>query len=922
MFTLAKIKDGRTYLDQHLSSNDYYAEKESVKGVWIGRGADRLGLLGQEISAGDVTFERFRRNLSPTGNRLTPRAGANRNRFVDIQCGAPKSVSIMAVTLGDTRLLEAHSEAVTLAFAELEKFAACQANTLTERIHHYTGNLVSARFRHTASRALDPQVHDHLVCVAATYDERSDQWKALTEYEVCQAIRYAGKAYQNELAKRCLLLGYDVRPVFDRRKRPCGFELAGVDDELTRRFSKRREQVEKGIVAFMQRHGREPTTAEIHAITTQTRDPKLKEITTDRVLAAQRAQLSAAELRGLIQLKDAAVSRAKGEVAPTAPISERECILRAIAHVYERECLATGHGLLAEALNQSLGNIDLSRLSRELDSGILLRVPSPDDVDGLAASYVTLHEMRRERWVLSIGAEGAGRFSPLGVSPPGVATLSESQAKAVRAILECRDRIASLRGAAGTGKTTVLRELDRALRASGKFVLYCAPTASAADLLAKDGLQGATTLARLLQTVASSAPAANSVIVMDEAGMCSVKDGAALLRAALLHECRVVLVGDTRQHSSVEAGDFLRLLEESGRLHHAELDEIRRQDAGEYRQAIQTMADGDSHAGLVRLERLGCIVESGPEYLACAAKSYVQHLREVGAGEVLGVSPTHAEGAAFTASIRGALKQEGLLPAGESIETLQGLGWSRQQKLSLESYSAGLRLSFTGNSRDFRCGDCVTVLGRDEHALIVQDAAGKERRFKPSRGGFEVCQSRVMEFSPGDRVLIEANDARQKLVNGQVVTVASVSAGGLTTADGRHIDTEHFRRFSHGYVVTSHKSQGKTARHVVIASARLDAKTAYVACSRGKSSCTIYTPEKATLLKSVPSGERPLGIEACDASRPQKCRRKLPVFTVPVKVSPTQPTPEMKAFRQVAAWPKSVGRGHELAGETQTKGIL
>ena len=49
---MAKIRDGSTYLGQHLTANDYYSEHESVVGEWVGRGAERLGLRG-EIRAGD-----------------------------------------------------------------------------------------------------------------------------------------------------------------------------------------------------------------------------------------------------------------------------------------------------------------------------------------------------------------------------------------------------------------------------------------------------------------------------------------------------------------------------------------------------------------------------------------------------------------------------------------------------------------------------------------------------------------------------------------------------------------------------------------------------------------------------------------------------------------------------------------------------
>jgi hypothetical protein len=32
MFTMAKIKDGSSYLERHLAANDYYSEQETVVG--------------------------------------------------------------------------------------------------------------------------------------------------------------------------------------------------------------------------------------------------------------------------------------------------------------------------------------------------------------------------------------------------------------------------------------------------------------------------------------------------------------------------------------------------------------------------------------------------------------------------------------------------------------------------------------------------------------------------------------------------------------------------------------------------------------------------------------------------------------------------------------------------------------------------
>ena len=236
MFTAAKIRNGSTYFASHLSANDYYAQGERVKGEWLGKGAESLGLSGE---VRPEAFEALRINQRPgTGDRLTPRTKemrqptlaeaaqafrqkegrsgtpqevsnfrlsmkpvSNRVAFFDFQCSAQKSVSLLAVLGGDKRLSAAHEKASRIALGELERFASRQRNTLLQRQSEVTGNICAAAFTHDASRALDPQLHTHFVIANATCD-RTGKWYALNEYEMVRAVRYAGKVYQNEMAQR------------------------------------------------------------------------------------------------------------------------------------------------------------------------------------------------------------------------------------------------------------------------------------------------------------------------------------------------------------------------------------------------------------------------------------------------------------------------------------------------------------------------------------------------------------------------------------------------------------------------------------------------------------------------------------------------------------------------------------------------
>ena len=50
------------------------ARQEQVTGVWVGKGAERLGIEGQAIEKEDSAFEALRLNQHPDGSgKLTPR---------------------------------------------------------------------------------------------------------------------------------------------------------------------------------------------------------------------------------------------------------------------------------------------------------------------------------------------------------------------------------------------------------------------------------------------------------------------------------------------------------------------------------------------------------------------------------------------------------------------------------------------------------------------------------------------------------------------------------------------------------------------------------------------------------------------------------------------------------------------------------
>jgi hypothetical protein len=743
-----------------------------------------------------------------------------------------------------------------VAFGELEKFAATQANTALQRNNRTTGNVVAAVFRHTASRALDPQIHTHHVVANATWDEKTRSWRALTEYEMVRAIRYVGKSYQNEMAKACRELGYEITPTRDARGTITGFEIAGVSEAIRARFSKRRAEIERGIATFEAKNGRAPTTVEVHAITVGSRNAKLAEVTTPEVLAAQRKQITPAEWSKLSTLKTEASAR---EMPGPEPTREQESLQLSVGHLYERRSVATGHEVLAEALNQNLGHLDLPRLHKQAARSGLVAL---DEKAWLHGSFTTARGLAQERWAVGFIKETNGRFAELGQPySEAVRFLSAEQRLAVEQILASRDQVVCLRGAAGVGKTTTLKALHQSLTTSGQRVHVCAPTTSAADTLRHDDMTNATTVTGFLTNTTHRDDLRGSVFIIDEAGLASNSQGAELLQLVGRHQARVIFLGDSRQHTSVEAGDFLRILETHAPLHRVELTDIRRQIVSEYRDAVRLMATGSSRAGLEQLDAMGWLHEGDAEYLRAAVTDY---LRVSDNGKrldrVLAVTPTWEENHAFSTMLRAELKSHGRLASGETITAHEPLPWTKAQLARATSYDPGLIVTFNRSAAGFKRGEFAPVVRVAAGQVWVAGRTG-EKALPLRSGTFTVAKARAMEVCPGDKLLIRANAPSAKLINGQTLNVMAVKDGIIQTAEGRQIDCLKFRQFGYGFAVTSHRSQSKTTDHVVVAAARLDSKAAYVACSRGRLSCSIHTPDKAALLERLPEGTRPAGLD-------------------------------------------------------------
>ena len=162
--------------------------------------------------------------------------------------------------------------------------------------------------------------------------------------------------------------------------------------------------------------------------------------------------------------------------------------------------------------------------------------------------------------------------------------LTAQQQEAVQAALT--HKISVLTGGPGTGKTTTLRAVIRALESIEARYALASPTGRAAKRLSEATNRAAKTLHRLLGykppegfMFNENNPLDVDILIVDEASMLDLVLFYSVLRA-ISPETHLLLVGDVDQLPSVGAGDVLRDLIRSEAAHITRLNTIFRQAGG------------------------------------------------------------------------------------------------------------------------------------------------------------------------------------------------------------------------------------------------------------------------------------------------------------------------------------------------------
>lgn len=364
--------------------------------------------------------------------------------------------------------------------------------------------------------------------------------------------------------------------------------------------------------------------------------------------------------------------------------------------------------------------------------------------------------------------------------------LSEEQGEAITYLLHCGD-VGCLVGRAGTGKTYAMKAAHELYAKQGYTVYGAALSGVAAKALQSATGIKSDTIHSLSYRIekGSFAPRAGSVIVIDEAGMVSLRDMARIISYAKQHQCKVLLLGDPEQLQAIEAGaPFRAIMDHVGFV---EMRDIRRQHDLEDRKASQNLAIG-----------------------------------KVG----LAVDHYHQKG------------QLHLMPEEEAKAALLAFWQSDLKNSHQPNFDDRIVLAFTRKQVAE-----LNLLIRDH--LIAQKLLNQTDPKPPSIQ----TASGDIQLTEGDRILFLKNNYELNVFNGDFATVQSVSGTSKNAKitielKGRTLtfNTKDYNDFNYGYAATVHKSQGTTfdKAYVYIDSYGWDRHLAYVAMTRHKETLQIF----------------------------------------------------------------------------------
>ena len=862
MQTVSQAASAAYYLGHMASFRSpfhYYNGGDEPDGRWW----NPSGLFGlkdaEDIEA--LQFQRLYDGRSPhDATPLTRNAGKpGRSPGIDMTFSPDKTVSALwAIADPELQAIieECHDDSVRWTLENVTRKHCAYTRRGAGGSQVLSGDILAATFQHHTSRENDPQIHTHCILFNLVRTHEDGEWRALHQRPIYQWVRAGGAIYRHALA-------WNLRERLGLALERHGhdgefFRVAGIPEDLVKEWSKRTQSIEKLARKLGIKTDVDLPAAKQITLATRPRKDTLdldqrhvdwhQEASTHidpeqlvkELVAASQTKPSQQEIRELIQrCRELPARLTLDEAVFTFP-QLLEHIARESPGLVSPEGLET---VLARVLrDNSIIALDQHRAAS-----------SGDARAGLAHTrlFSTLDYAAEENAVQEAALRSVTK-SGYAVAPDVIETrlrelvaagypIGEQQRAAVHHLTGTDTSLAICLGAAGSGKTVALRPVADLYRDAGYRVIASALSWRAAVNLGTECEIQPYSLARLFRQVRTGKTVLDdkTVLLVDEAGMLSVREMRTILELAERAGTKVLCIGDLDQLQPIEAGPGLRLLVDE--LGAAQIETIRRQRP-DLEDLVRSQHDLSPEIARATVELM-----SKTERAALLDKrdDHPDQGWQAEASESIRKGDAEAAITAYAS--------RGRFFFGSNFEaTLQRLAndWLNH---SINHPDAS-RLVIARTNREVRALSEVLRAylhppREPRHSVTVTTGRGEPGRQKTSE----------LEIAEGDVLRIGSTIWDKQLFNGTIVTanrVEQLTEDGThrvrieaTTESGRDVtfyadeakDIHGNIRLDYGYALTIASAQGSTADRVfLLTDDRPARETAYPALTRHRDRLDLY----------------------------------------------------------------------------------
>ena len=950
-----KIFSSSDAAGKYYSHGDYYGNEG--EGLWFGDGAKDFGLEGKFTAKNNKQFYNLLEGITPTGEKIgrKTKEGIEHCPGVDLTFSVPKSFSLqmMLYANGDERrsMEVAVMNAVksTLSYVEKEGYVYARIGHNGKTRENLT-KLTFASFMHTTNRNVEPQVHVHsfLANIAKCSDGK---YRSINLDKLLENNKLFGQMFRNELALETKKLGHEITPTVLSDSNT-SFELINIHPKMIEAFSTRRKEIlelckEYGIttkkgrdkIVINSRKAKQQISQEQLTKAWSELEQKVQmeieseskvqnEIEKDQQLPERHNEEPAWQATWLSKIKNFVTSfgsniNNQDQSTNSNDFSAKDLVKIAIEDISYSKSVFSKSDLLKNTLKYSIGqfgssatvsdiNAEIKKLEKE---GYLIK-----DKNNKYKDLLTTKELlNKEKQILKFTQNSIGT-SKVMIKPDGVDYQSQkfearefaknknfkmngSQRKAIDHILTSEDKIVTMEGLPGVGKSTVLNAVRDI---SGRKVINLigspfglgekftgsAPTASAAKTLKESAGVESQTLHSFLGKYQGYIEGRgsknllkhfkqeykNTIIFVDEASLISTNIMHKLLTLQEKFGFRLVMTGDTKQLGSVEAGKpFEQILEI---IKPVKLKEIVRQKDQTHKEAVTAASDGKI-ADTFSIHDKN--IKTSASIAEDAANNYLgksQNQRE----NTLLISPTRA----LRDEINNKIVQGfNISSAKHEFTALRSKDMSKADLNFAHFYSSGdvirFNTNYTGlgiNKDDYLK---VKAVNKITNSLILDKCDQSDNNSKKDKNivfnlkpktdysnKLEVFQEKQLQLQEGLKIIFTKNNRELGLINSETATIDKISTN---IVPGSHekvtlkfengtagsIPVDQLKHIDYGYCVTVHAAQGKTYNTTIAAinNNKLlnNQKMWLVAISRHRSDFTALVENKEKLQNQLSKKE-------------------------------------------------------------------